>query len=280
MYPVECVVRGYLTGSGWKEYQVSQTVCGVPLPAGLHERRPPARAHLHARLEGADGRARREHLVRAHRRTGRGGCRGRAACALARDLRRASAIAEEAGLILADTKFEFGADRESGQTPARRRGAHERLQPLLGCRRLASGRTPDERMASFDKQIVRDWLAANWDQVGQPPALPGRDRRADRRPLPGAAPAVDRGVGYPGSAGHRPPAARWAAARGRTGSAAVHLFTLVGSAGSPFAVLLLAFAGSPFAGSPFAVRRRRPFECAGRSPGRRPVRLFAGAGRG
>ena len=81
---------------------------------------------------------------------------------------RASAIAEARGVILADTKFEFGADPPHGRAHARRRGAHERLEPVLGCALCRHRRAH----GSFDKQIVRDWLAANWDRHGTPPRLP------------------------------------------------------------------------------------------------------------
>ena len=90
--------------------------------------------------------------------------------------------AEERGLILADTKFEFGID-DAGRHDARRRGAHERLVAVLGCRGLGGrARRREERMASFDKQIVRDWLAANWDETGTPPELPAEivEQTADR----------------------------------------------------------------------------------------------------
>ena len=60
--PVECVVRGYLSGSGWKEYCTSGTVCGIPLPAGLMESAPTARADLHAGHQGGTG-PRQQHLV-------------------------------------------------------------------------------------------------------------------------------------------------------------------------------------------------------------------------
>ena len=95
--------------------------------------------------------------------------------------RRASAIAEQKGLILADTKFEFGVDAEGTL-----RLADEVLTSdssrYWDAEAWNSGTTPEERMASFDKQIVRDWLAANWDKQGEPPALPDEivEQTADR----------------------------------------------------------------------------------------------------
>ncbi len=171
MLPVECVVRGYLTGSGWAEYRESGTVCGIPLPAGLTDGdrlpepifTPAYKAPLGEHDENISF-ARTEELV------------GTETAAALRDLsleiyRRAAALAEERGLILADTKFEFGRDAEGTLTLADEvltsdssrywdRAAWER------------GTTPAERMASFDKQIVRDWLAAHWDRRGTPPELP------------------------------------------------------------------------------------------------------------
>jgi phosphoribosylaminoimidazole-succinocarboxamide synthase len=171
MLPVECVVRGYLTGSGWAEYQQHGTVCDIPLPAGLEngDRLPeplftPAyKAPLGEHDENISfdrtvelvGRDRAEQLRDA-----------------SLDIyRRAAAIAEEKGLILADTKFEFGVDDDgvlrladevltSDSSRYWDRDAWER------------GTTPEERMASFDKQIVRDWLAAHWNRTGTPPELP------------------------------------------------------------------------------------------------------------
>ncbi len=64
--PVEAVVRGYLAGSGWKEYQESRSVCGVPLPEGLTNAAKLPEPDLHARCQGGRGRARREHHLRAH----------------------------------------------------------------------------------------------------------------------------------------------------------------------------------------------------------------------
>jgi phosphoribosylaminoimidazole-succinocarboxamide synthase len=172
MYPVECVVRGYLTGSGWKEYQASQTVCGIRLPAGLHngDRLPepiytPA---WKAPMGEHDENIPFERTVELV---------GADAAAKLRDLsleifRRASAIAEAAGLILADTKFEFGADRDTGVTRLADEVLTSDSSRYWDAAAWHAGTTPEERMASFDKQIVRNWLAAHWDQTGVPPVLP------------------------------------------------------------------------------------------------------------
>ncbi len=168
MFPIECVVRGYLSGSGWKEYQASQSVCGIALPAGLHDGdrlpepiyTPAYKAPLGEHDENISF-ERTVELVGADDATA------------LRDLslsiyRRASAIAEARGVILADTKFEFGRDPESGEITL----ADEVLTSDSSRYWDASAYDSGERTASFDKQIVRNWLAAHWDQTGAPPALP------------------------------------------------------------------------------------------------------------
>ena len=171
MLPVECVVRGYLTGSGWKEYRAAGTVCGIPLPDGLSDGdrlpepifTPAYKAPMGEHDENISY-AQTEELVGAER------------AAELRDTsleiyRRAAAIAEARGLVLADTKFEFGLDADGVLTLA-----DEVLTPdssrYWDAAAWRTGTTPAERMASFDKQIVRDWLAANWNKEGTPPALP------------------------------------------------------------------------------------------------------------
>ncbi|MFY9713390.1 MAG: phosphoribosylaminoimidazolesuccinocarboxamide synthase [Microbacterium sp.] len=171
MLPIECVVRGYITGSGWLEYQKSGTVCGIPLPEGLQngDRLPeplftPA---YKAPMGEHDENITFEQTVELV-----GGDR-------ATELRdvslaiygRAASIAGEKGLILADSKFEFGTDADGTL-----RLADEVLTSdssrYWDAESWRTGSTQGERMASFDKQIVRDWLAANWDQEGEPPVLP------------------------------------------------------------------------------------------------------------
>ncbi|MFS0895177.1 phosphoribosylaminoimidazolesuccinocarboxamide synthase [Microbacterium sp. 179-I 3D3 NHS] len=181
MLPVECVVRGYITGSGWAEYVERGTVCGIPLPEGLQngDRLPeplftPAYKAPMGEHDENISFDRVVELVGAER------------AAELRDASlaiytRAAAIAEEKGLILADTKFEFGTDGDGVL-----RLADEVLTSdssrYWDATSWRSGDTPTERMASFDKQIVRDWLAANWDKQGEPPVLPEDvvERTADR----------------------------------------------------------------------------------------------------
>lgn len=171
MQPIECVVRGYLTGSGWAEYQDSGTVCGIPLPAGLQngDRLPepiytPA---YKAPLGEHDENISFERSVELV---------GAETAAALRDAsleiyRRAATLAESKGLILADTKFEFGLDADGVLTLADEVLTSDSSR-YWDAGAWRTGTTPAERMASYDKQIVRDWLAGAWDKTGTPPALP------------------------------------------------------------------------------------------------------------
>jgi phosphoribosylaminoimidazole-succinocarboxamide synthase len=171
MLPVECVVRGYLTGSGWAEYRAEGTVCGIPLPGGLQDGdrlpepiyTPAYKAPLGEHDENISF-ERTVELVGAER------------AAELRDAslaiyRRAAATAEAHGLILADTKFEFGTD-EDGVLRLADEVLTSDSSRYWDAEAWRTGATPAERMASFDKQIVRDWLSAHWDKQGTPPALP------------------------------------------------------------------------------------------------------------
>lgn len=170
MYPVECVVRGYLSGSGWLEYQESQSVCGIALPAGLSDGdrlpepiyTPAWKAPMGEHDENISF-ERTVELVGAE-----------VATAL-RDasldiFARASAIAETRGVILADTKFEFGADPETGALVLADEVLTSDSSRYWDAELYAAG--GPGRLASFDKQIVRNWLSAHWDKQGVPPELP------------------------------------------------------------------------------------------------------------
>ena len=177
--PVEAVVRGYLAGSGWKEYQETRPVCGVPLPPGLKQRVEAAAADLHARHQGRGRRPRREHRLRARGRRSIGA----ELAARIRDIAirlysEAAAIALAKGIIIADTKFEFGLD-DDGHADPDGRGAHARLLALLAGRGLpaVAGREPAEL-----RQAVRARLAG--ERAHRRPAL-GQDAA-------GAAPAGGR----------------------------------------------------------------------------------------
>ncbi|MHA7985146.1 phosphoribosylaminoimidazolesuccinocarboxamide synthase [Rathayibacter sp. CAU 1779] len=172
MYPIECVVRGYLTGTGWLEYQQSQSVCGIPLPAGLQngDRLPepiytPAFKAQQGEHDENISFERTVELVGADAAT-------RLRDAALDIYRRASAIAEARGLILADTKFEFGADKTTGELTLADEVLTSDSSRYWDAETWRTASTPAERMASFDKQIVRDWLSANWDKQGVPPELP------------------------------------------------------------------------------------------------------------
>ena len=169
MVPVECVARGYLTGSGWAEYQRSRTVCGVPLPDGLRDGdklpapifTPAIKAELGEHDENVDFAT----IARLH---------GDDLATRLRDLTlevyaRAEQIAAGRGIILADTKLEFGR-RADGTLVL----ADEVLTPDSSRFWDARLWVPGESLPSFDKQYVRDWLAeeSGWDRETTPPELP------------------------------------------------------------------------------------------------------------
>lgn len=173
MYPIECIARGYLTGSGLIEYRASQTVCSLPLPTGLEDGSrlesaiftPSAKAEVgehdenisFAQMIGTVG----EHSAEALR-------------ALTLEIySRAEEIARERGIILADTKVEFGTDPATGVITL----GDEVLTPDSSRFWDAELWAPGQAQPSFDKQYVRDWLASpasGWDRASDtpPPALP------------------------------------------------------------------------------------------------------------
>ena len=172
MFPIECVVRGYLSGSGWLEYQDSQSVCGIPLPAGLNDgdKLPepiytPAYKAPYGEHDENISFERTVELV------------GLDDATALRDLSLkiftdASRLAEAKGIILADTKFEFGRDRETGVITLADEVLTSDSSRYWDAVAYEAGTTPAEKMTSFDKQIVRNWLSANWDKTGTPPELP------------------------------------------------------------------------------------------------------------
>ena len=177
MVPVECVARGYLTGSGWAEYQRSRTVCGVPLPDGLRDGdklpapifTPAIKAELGEHDENVDFAT----IARLH---------GDDLATRLRDLTlevyaRAEQIAAGRGIILADTKVEFGR-RDDGTLVL----ADEVLTPDSSRFWDAELWRPGESLPSFDKQYVRDWLAeqSGWDRETTPPELPAEVVEATR----------------------------------------------------------------------------------------------------
>jgi len=168
MYPVECVVRGYLAGSGYKEYLDTGKVCGIELPEGLEngDRLPhpiftPAYKAPQGEKDENISFERVAELVGAD---------------IAERLRddsikifiSASQAAEKAGLILADTKFEFGNDPRTNVLTL----GDEVLTPDSSRYWDKSEWESGKRDQSFDKQIVRNWLQENWDKISEPPVLP------------------------------------------------------------------------------------------------------------
>ena len=168
MFPIECVVRGYLSGSGWKEYQDKGEICGVELPEGLtfggKLPRPIFTPAFKADLGDHDENISFEKVVEI---IGLENAERLRALSL-EIFTKASELAERAGLILADTKFEFGIDPATGHTVL----GDEVLTPDSSRFWSKAAWERGERKDSFDKQIVRNWLAENWDQTGEPPVLP------------------------------------------------------------------------------------------------------------
>jgi phosphoribosylaminoimidazole-succinocarboxamide synthase len=165
--PFECVVRGYLAGSGWKEYRKQQTVCGIPLPAGLQECQQLPEPIFTPSTKAESGHD--ENISYAIMAASTGAKLAAELSERSLDVyRRASAYAESCGIILADTKFEWG------QLPD---GSLILIDEVL---------TPDssrfwprdsfqvgKNPPSFDKQFVRDWLeTTTWDKNSAPPKLP------------------------------------------------------------------------------------------------------------
>ena len=167
MFPVECVVRGYLSGSGWKDYLATGAVCGIPLPSGLREADRLPEPIFTPATKSLDG----EHDINISfaEMSARVGVHS---AGLLRSLsleiyRRASAYAEERGLILADTKFEFGTTAEGIIL------ADEVLTPDSSRFWPRDQYSPGGQQPSFDKQYVRDYLESiHWNKQAPAPGLP------------------------------------------------------------------------------------------------------------
>ena len=172
MHPVECVVRGYLTGSGLVEYRRSRTVCGIALPEGLAEAsrlpEPIFTPAAKAELGGHDENIPFSRVVAMVGEEPAAALRGISLALYAR----AAEIALERGIILADTKFEFGAGPAGGLVLG-----DEVLTPDSSRFWPADQWVEGQVTPSFDKQYVRDWLVSEqsgWDRASgaNPPALP------------------------------------------------------------------------------------------------------------
>lgn len=166
MFPVECIVRGYLAGSGLKEYQRQGTVCGIELPSGLVEAsklpEPIYTPSTKAEIGDHDENVSYERTVEML---------GEQNAAALRDAslevyKTAANYAAEHGIIIADTKFEFGTI--DGKLTL----ADEVLTPDSSRFWPQEPYEAGHAQPSFDKQFVRDWLDANWDRNGNPPHLP------------------------------------------------------------------------------------------------------------
>jgi len=169
MYPIECVVRGYISGSGYKEYLATGAICGVPLPAGLQDGdklpQPIFTPAFKAELGSHDENITFEKVVEI------------VGADVADQLRKlslsvfesASVTTNKAGLILADTKFEFGSDPATGEMVL----GDEVLTPDSSRYWDKAAYEAGNRNQSFDKQIVRNWLLENWDPESgsKPPVL-------------------------------------------------------------------------------------------------------------
>jgi phosphoribosylaminoimidazole-succinocarboxamide synthase len=165
--PIECVIRGYLAGSGWKDYRRSGTLCGMMLPAGLREcdaLPQPIFTPATKAESGHDENVSFEEMAEA------------AGPAVADELRsrsidiyqRAAEFARSRGVIIADTKFEWGR-LPNGELIL----IDEVLTPDSSRFWPADGYRPGQAQPSFDKQFVRDWLeSTNWDKNSPPPELP------------------------------------------------------------------------------------------------------------
>ena len=164
--PIECIVRGYLSGSGWNEYKKSGTVCGLKLPGGLLESSPlpePIFTPSTKAETGHDENISFEQMV---------GTVGQEVSEALRELslaifRKGADYAKSRGIIIADTKFEFG--WIDGQLTL----IDEVLTPDSSRFWPADQFAPGKAQPSFDKQFVRDWLlASGWDKNSPPPELP------------------------------------------------------------------------------------------------------------
>ena len=172
MHPVECVVRGFITGSGLAEYRRTGAISGVPLPAGLEDGDRLPRPIFTPAFKAEQG-EHDENIPFASVVDLVGAETAEAFRALSLDVYvRAARIAESRGVLLADTKFEFGTDPATGQLVLADEVLTSDSSRYWDAAAYSDADAAARRAVSFDKQIVRDWLAANWDGAGAPPALP------------------------------------------------------------------------------------------------------------
>ena len=172
--PVECIVRGYITGSGWASYQKTGKVCGIQLPEGLKESdklpEPIYTPSTKAEIGDHDENISYEKSIEVLEKQFPG--HGEEYATKLRDYtialyKKCAEYALSRGIIIADTKFEFGLD-ENGNVVL----GDEMLTPDSSRFWPLEGYEPGHSQPSFDKQFVRDWLPANWDRQATPPRLP------------------------------------------------------------------------------------------------------------
>ena len=164
--PIECVVRGYLAGSGWREYCESQTVCGVELPAGLSESEKLPQVIFSPATKAENGHDENISLARAAEIIGQDNAQALYDRTLALYTRAAN-YARDRGVIICDTKFEWGlCDGKIILIDEVLTPDSSRFWPLQGY-------TPGRPQPSFDKQYVRDWLVqSGWNKEPPAPELP------------------------------------------------------------------------------------------------------------
>ncbi len=168
MLPVECIVRGYITGSGWKDYQASGSVAGIPLPAGLQESEQLPEPIFTPSTKAEEGHDETIDFGAAAALVGDPDLMERVKQASIDLYSFAADHAREHGVILADTKFEFGMD-ENGELVI----GDEVLTPDSSRYWPADGYEIGHGQPSFDKQYVRDWASGSgWDKRPPAPAIP------------------------------------------------------------------------------------------------------------
>ncbi len=168
MLPVECVVRGYITGSGWKDYQATGSVSGIALPEGLQESQQLPEPIFTPSTKAEEGHDEAIDLARAGELVGSMEFAERLRDVSIAVYQKVADHARERGVILADTKFEFGLD-DAGELVL----GDEVCTPDSSRFWPAEGYAPGRSQPSFDKQYVRDWASGTgWDKTPPAPAIP------------------------------------------------------------------------------------------------------------
>jgi phosphoribosylaminoimidazole-succinocarboxamide synthase len=168
MLPVECVVRGYITGSGWKDYQASGHVSGIELPPGLRESQKLPTPIFTPSTKADEGHDEPIDITQAAEILGDAELAGRLRDVSIALYSYAAELAAQRGVILADTKFEFGLDAD-GQLIL----GDEALTPDSSRYWPVEGYEPGHGQPSFDKQYVRDWASGTgWDKSPPAPEIP------------------------------------------------------------------------------------------------------------